>query len=383
MSEYQYYEFLAIDRPLDRAAQGALRSISSRAEISATNFTNHYEWGDFKGDARKFMENWFDLHLYLANWGTRRLMIRVPKGFVKQTDIDPFLGEIDWVEVWASGDHLIIDIEHHEDGGYDDWDDGSGRLAALAPLRADLLSGDLRLFYLLWLTAVQNEYVPDHEVEPLPGIGPLTGALQSFAEFFGVDPDLVEAAAELAADDASLSGDELRDALAGVPEREKAELLQRVVEGDTRVAVELRRRVRKKNPAPATRRTAGILRMRAKEIAGARERAAAEHLEAVRRRRAVEVEKACRARLETLRQRGASSVWREIEQEIERRNAAGYDNAMSLLFDVQALAIEEGTRDDFDRRLGSIRARHQKKGKFIERLSKLGRGSGDLFEVGT
>ena len=121
MSEYQYYEFRAIDRPLDRAAQNALRSVSSRARITATSFTNHYEWGDFKGDPRKFMERWFDLHLYLANWGTRRLMIRVPKGFVNQTDIDPFLREIDWVEVWTSGDNLIIDIHHHEDGGYDDW----------------------------------------------------------------------------------------------------------------------------------------------------------------------------------------------------------------------------------------------------------------------
>jgi len=50
MSEYQYYEFRAIDRPLDRAAQEALRSISSRARITATSFTNHYEWGDLKGD---------------------------------------------------------------------------------------------------------------------------------------------------------------------------------------------------------------------------------------------------------------------------------------------------------------------------------------------
>jgi hypothetical protein len=80
MSEYQYYEFQAIDRRLDRAAQDALRSISSRARITATSFTNHYEWGNFKSNPRKFMERWFDLHLYLANWGTRRLMIRLPKG---------------------------------------------------------------------------------------------------------------------------------------------------------------------------------------------------------------------------------------------------------------------------------------------------------------
>jgi hypothetical protein len=124
MSEYQYYEFLAIARPLDRAAQDALRSISSRARITATSFTNHYEWGDFKGDPRKLMERWFDLHLYLANWGTRRLMIRLPKGFVKKADIDPFLSENDWVEVWTSGDNFIIDIHHHEEEGYDDWEGG-------------------------------------------------------------------------------------------------------------------------------------------------------------------------------------------------------------------------------------------------------------------
>jgi hypothetical protein len=372
MSEYQYYEFQAIERPLDRAAQDALRSISSRARITASSFTNHYEWGDLKGDPRKFMERWFDLHLYRANWGTRRLMVRVPVGYLNQTEIEPFLREVDWVEVWTSGDNLIVDIQRHEIEADDDWDDDSGRLAALTPLRTDLLSGDLRLFYLLWLAAVQDEFVPGDEIEPLPGIGPLTGALEAFAEFFGIDSDLVEAAAELGADSASLSKDHLHDAIAVISESEKTELLLRVLDGDTRVTAELRRRVRQKNPLPATRRSVGMLRMRAKEIAGARERAEAERLEAERRRQAAEAEKARRVRLQILRQRGAGSVWREIEQEIERRNPAGYDNAMRLLFDVRAWALEEGTRDDFDRRLGSIRARHEKKAKFIERLSKLG-----------
>jgi hypothetical protein len=202
----------------------------------------------------------------------------------------------------------------------------------------------------------------------------LTGALEGFAEFFGIDPDLVDAAAELNAG-AAMSKDELRKALAVIPEREKAELLLRVADGDSHVAAELRSRVRKRNPARATHRTASMLRMRAKEIAEARELAEAERHEAERRRQAKEAEKARRTRLKILKQRGASSVWREIEQEIERRNPTGYDNAISLLSDLQVLAVEEGDQDDFDRRLGSIRARHEKKVKFIERLSKLGRDS--------
>ena len=43
MSEYQYYEFLAIDRPLTERGMRELRAVSSRAIITATRFTNHYE----------------------------------------------------------------------------------------------------------------------------------------------------------------------------------------------------------------------------------------------------------------------------------------------------------------------------------------------------
>lgn len=49
MSEYQYYEFRALDRPLT-AEQQRLRSLSSRAEISATRFTSEYSFGGFRGD---------------------------------------------------------------------------------------------------------------------------------------------------------------------------------------------------------------------------------------------------------------------------------------------------------------------------------------------
>jgi hypothetical protein len=372
MSEYQYYEFQAIDRPLDRDAQEALRSISSRARITATSFTNHYEWGDLSGDPRKFMERWFDLHLYLANFASRRLMMRLPKRFLNLADIDPFLREVDWVKVWTSGDNVIIDIYPDElEPDDDSWDDGSGWLAALAPLRADVLSGDFRLFYLLWLTAVEYELVSDDEVEPMPGIGPLSGALEGFAEFFCIDSDLVQAAAERGADDAAMSKDDLRETLAAMPEREKIALLLRVVDGDAHVATELRNKLRKKSSAPAAHRTVGALRMRAREIAEERELGDAKRREAERRRQAEEAEKARRARLKVLKQRGAA-VWREIEQEIERRNASGYDRATELLSDLQALAAEEGSQSDFARRLASIRAQHENKRKFIERLNKLG-----------
>src|SRR5437762_69812 len=48
MSEYQLYEFRAIDRPLTSKEMQELRALSSRAEITPTSFTNEYSYGDFR-----------------------------------------------------------------------------------------------------------------------------------------------------------------------------------------------------------------------------------------------------------------------------------------------------------------------------------------------
>ena len=220
MSEYQYYEFQAIDRPLDAADRKALRSLSSRAQITATSFTNHYEWGDFKGSPRQLMERWFDLHLHIAYWGTRRLMIRLPKRLIDQDRLDAWLMGTDLAELIEAGDNLILDIhDDREDALGDDWDDGTGWLAAMAPLRAELLSGDWRLAYLLWLTGVQNGSLREDAPEPLPGIAPLSSGLQAFADFLRIDPDLVQSAAEApAAGNREPSPAEFRTAIAAMPE---------------------------------------------------------------------------------------------------------------------------------------------------------------------
>lgn len=82
MSNYQYCEYHAIDRPLGDADVEALRVLSTRARIMVTSFTDNYEWGDFKGNPKSVVEPWSDLHLCLANWGTRRRSICFPKPLV-------------------------------------------------------------------------------------------------------------------------------------------------------------------------------------------------------------------------------------------------------------------------------------------------------------
>ncbi len=78
MSEYQYYEFQAVDRRLTAKEMDELRFRSTRARITPTSFINDYAWGSFKGDDDAWMEKYFDAFLYLANWGTHVLKLRLP-----------------------------------------------------------------------------------------------------------------------------------------------------------------------------------------------------------------------------------------------------------------------------------------------------------------
>ena len=378
MSEYQYYEFQAIDRPLGEADREALRALSTRARITATSFTNSYEWGAFKGDPARLMERWFDLHLYLANWGARRFMIRLPARLIDRPRLAAFLTEVDCATLKLAGDNLILDIARDEVES-EGWDDGSGWLAALAPLRADVLAGDFRLFYLLWLTAIEADAFEPDEPEPLPGAGPLTGALEAFVDFLDIDRDLVAAAAERPADpifETPASSEASRRIIAALTDKEKTDVLVRLLDGDAHVPVELRALVRQRlieerGAPPIAPRTVGELRARAEAIRHEREHVEAERAAAERKRREAEADRLRRARLDAIVRRG-ESVWREIDAEIELRNAAGYDRAASLLFDLRAIAEETGETRSFDQRLQTIRARHARKGSFIERLKRLG-----------
>ena len=52
--------------------------------ITPASFVNTYEWGDLKADPRQLVERYFDAFLYLSNWGTRRLMLRVPAALLDE-----------------------------------------------------------------------------------------------------------------------------------------------------------------------------------------------------------------------------------------------------------------------------------------------------------
>lgn len=80
MSEFQYIGFRAVDVPLSDDQLGYMEHQSSRAEITRWSFDNTYRYGDFRGNAVDMLRRGYDVHLHYANFGIRKLMIRLPHG---------------------------------------------------------------------------------------------------------------------------------------------------------------------------------------------------------------------------------------------------------------------------------------------------------------
>ncbi len=373
MSEYQYYEFLALDRPLSPEQRDELRSISSRAEITATRFVNEYQWGDLKGDPVQMVDRYFDAFLYLANWGTRQVMFRLPRGVLDPEAAGQYCGT-DTASLIETDSHLILSLHVDQEEAADDWDEPGGQLAAMVQARSELAAGDLRLLYLAWLLALQSDEVDDEETEPpVPaGLGNLSAGLQAIVDFFEIDEDLIAVAA--ASSPASKEAAGLAEWIAARPAQEKDELLMRTAAGEgAQVQALLLRRFRAAggSPSAAPGRTAAELWETAADLKDARMEATEQRRRVEEARRAAAQAAARAKRLDHLATR-TEQAWQKVAEWIGTRRPSDYDLAVSLLRDLQALAERDGYSDAFSQRFGELRARHGRKPTLQERFERAG-----------
>jgi hypothetical protein len=372
MSEYQYYEFLALDRPLTDQQRAELRSISTRAEITATRFVNEYQWGDFKGDPRKLMERYFDAFLYLANWGTRRLMFRLPRGVLDSKTAERYC-YTDTASLIETGSHVILSL--YVDREPDDyWDQPGGQLAAMVQARAELAAGDLRLLYLAWLLALQSDEVDDEDTEPpVPaGLEHLSASLQAVVDFFEIDEDLIAVAA------ASSPSIQEPEGMAGwitfLPAEQKDALLTRVATGEgAQVRALLLRRFRTASGSPPTApaRTAAELWQAAGNRKAARAKAAERSQRQAEARTAAAQAASYAKHLDQLATQ-TEAAWEKAAEWIETKRPRDYDLAVSLLRDLQALADRQEDPAAFRKRFLDLRAEHQRKPSLLDRFDQAG-----------
>ncbi len=385
MSEYQYYEFRALDRRLTAEQQRRLRSLSSRAEISATRFTNEYSFGNFRGDPGRLLEEYFDAYLYAANWGTRELAFRLPRALLDAETARRYCDEEYRAWVTETAEHVIVRFRWDDDEG-DDWIEGEGLLDPLLAARGELATGDLRMLYLGWLLKVQlggldeddDEDLEDEAEPPVPaGLRELSESLASVAEFLKIDDDLIEAAAEASAPLVPVSDDGIADWVTALPASEKDKFLTMVVEGEgSQVEALLVRRFRRESrPAGAAAasagRTASELMAGAEARRAARKAAEARAREEARARRAAEQAAAHEHHLEKLAGR-KDETWQQVEKLTMFSKPKEYDQATQLLRDLHVIARREDDIAAFTARVRELRTRYAKRPSLMERFDKAG-----------
>lgn len=267
-------------------------------------------------------------------------------------------------------------------------DEGHGWMRRLAPLRDELLRGDLRPLYLGWLAAAGELDDADREPEVPPGLANLSPAQQALAEFIEVDPDMLAAAAAGSSfapdEDGDKEDEEAQSAridtwLGTWARAEMAAMLKLIAQGQGHEAErQIRSRhaawVRTQRPSSGSalpRRNVGQLRELARSATGVRRRREAEEHAAQQ----AEVRRQREAVLRLL-MADVDKRWVAVDAQAQRGSASGYDQAVRALTDLAEGYALTSSRKEFDRALRRLLVRHATRGALLRRLTEAGLWSG-------
>jgi hypothetical protein len=375
VSEYQYYEFLALDEPLGEREQRELRAISSRATISSTRFANFYTFGDLKADPARLVERYFDAHIYLANSGTRALTFRFPKRLL-DLEIGRKYCRGGAAVARAKGAHVIVDFcSQSEPSDWTEDEEGPGHAASLLPVRALIAGGDDRALYLGWLLSASSGDLAEDAKEPPcpPGLRALSAPLQAMVDFLHIDQDIVDAAAVGSAVERGEGRSEIDRWVGSLPEADRSDLLVRFLEGsDPHLHAEAIRRVRASVAPGATKaddatRTVGQLLAEADRRREARRRAVTERAARERARRDRAAVAARNRELDVLALR-EEEAWAEVKAHVATTDPKRYDQAAKVLRDLRDLGLRRGDAAAIELQIELLCATHGKKPSFVRRV---------------
>ncbi len=371
MSEYQRYEFMTSDRPLTRVQLDAVNALSSHIEASSTHALIEYHWGNFKHDPIDVLHKFFDGFLYWANWGAPELALRFPHGILPGDLIDDYDLD-DFVTFTQYADYDILDIHFGEMEAPGEWI--NYELGSLIAMRDELMEGDLRALYIVWLAGqimVEGYDEEDDEEEdweisvpPVPpGFGTLTAAQQALAELLQVPQELLDATARHSKAAASSTGD---DVAAWVkllsPERQNEYLvrLARNEPGLSRLFVkelrELGQGKTRATPSTGEHVTYATLLAESKAIKAQLEREKREQEQAARLRH-----------LQNIHDH-QDDYWRQVDQAVTRSTGSGYDEAVRLLLELREAAGQFKETQEFQERFRAWVRPHLRRPAFIKRL---------------
>ncbi|NJN11441.1 MAG: hypothetical protein HC836_39735 [Richelia sp. RM2_1_2] len=369
MSEYQYYEFLALDKPLTATEKADIESLSSRVQITSNQATFVYNYGDFRGNPQEVLEKCFDIMVYMANWGSRQLMFRFPKSLIDVAALEPYCLE-DYITVSTKRNSVILDI-NIRDEDISGWiESGEGCLSGMVSLRDKILQGDYRCLYLAWLKAATIYFDCEEEENllepPVPhNLDNLSGSLSSFVEFFEIDEDLIWVAAS--ASDFQEEEEELEDLIPELSEQERNDFLVRLLKGESHLCIQLTHRLQELSGKGEININSNTNRRTLSQLIGLREEETNQRF-----KKEGELERQAKIqKLEALAKK-EDKVWEQVFEAIALKQAKPYDQAVASLINLRDLAQYQGKLEEFQASINKIQKDYSKRPGLISRLHKAG-----------
>jgi hypothetical protein len=291
----------------------------------------------------------------------------------------------DFAKLTRYKDYDILNIEFGEIEGPDTWIEYD--LGSLIPIRDELMEGDLRALYIVWLAA-QNmigDYDDDEEDEDEeyedgdeeeeyeidvpsvpPGFGALTGAQKELAALLQVPEEMLVAAARHSSAGKVPVATNEEDIAAWVkllpPERGNEYLvrLARNEPGLSRLFLrELRERSQDRTSAtsPAGERVASAtLLAESAAVKAQMEREMREQEEAARRRHLQDIDE------------HKDTYWRQVDMAAVRGTGTGYDEAVRILVELRDAANYFKENQAFEARFRVWVQSHLRRPAFLKRL---------------
>jgi hypothetical protein len=373
MSEYQRYEFMTIDRPLTGTQLDAVNSLSSHIEASATHALIEYHWSDFKHDPIKVLQEFFDGFLYWANWGSPQLAFRFPHGILPADLIYGYDLE-DFVTFTRHRDYDILDIQFGELEAPDEWTEYE--LGSLIAIRDELMEGDLRALYIVWLAAQcmiegydeeENEGEDEDweiDVPAVPhGFGTLTAAQYSLAELLQVPQELLVSAARNSKGAAPSTKDDFAAWVKLLSTERSNDYLMRLAHSEPGLSRLLVRELRElgqgrtgATPSTGEHVTYVTLLTESRAIRAGLERKKLEQEQAAHLRHLQEIHN------------HQDAYWYQVEQAVVRSSGTGYDEALRLLVDLREAADQFKETQQFQDRFRAWVGPYLRRPAFVKRL---------------
>lgn len=388
MGTFQGYKFRAVDKSLTSQERKAVGSLSSRSEVTANSASFVYHYGDFRGNPMNVLREYFDLHIYFTNWGTKQLMIKFPIDLVdywalKKYEIDASDYSTCSLSLNKSSKHIIIDLEWNEEegGGWMDMDDYD--LSDFIAIREAILEGDYSALYLFWLKLSKikfdsefDEYDEFDEFDefdeeedfnkktktpPIPSKLPRRlNELEPFIQFFEIEKDLVGAAVlaaqKVVTKEVKINYNIL---LQEMSETDKDTFLMQVLDGEPRMDIKLKKYL--DNLANTTKNVEQHIDLQD-----------VWDLQSTAKTNRINAEKQEAERLHLLKvkktEREATQIWESVFYNLDRKTGKSYDLAVEMLVDLKDLAVYQNDLTSFFNAMIKIKEKYGRSKVLLQRF---------------